>query len=79
MFNLFKSKNQPVGERHIIKIKKMHCPSCAINIDGALEDLDGVHTASTNYAKGETQINFDPQKITLQVIETTIKNLGYET
>jgi len=59
------------------KITDMHCSSCALTIDMDLEDLDGVKFAQTSYAKAETEIEFDPEKITDQVIYETIKKSGY--
>ena len=34
-----------------LQIQGMHCSSCAMNIDFDLEDLDGVKSAKTSYAK----------------------------
>lgn len=59
------------------KITDMHCTSCAILIDGDLEDLDGVVSAKTNYAKGETEIEFDPDKMTIESLMEVIKKTGY--
>ncbi|MDP3973444.1 MAG: heavy-metal-associated domain-containing protein [Candidatus Daviesbacteria bacterium] len=59
------------------KITDMHCSSCALTIDLDLEDLEGVKFARTSYAKGETEIEFDSEKITDQVISETIKKSGY--
>lgn len=59
------------------KITDMHCTSCAILIDGDLEDLDGVVSAKTNYAKGETEIEFDPNKMTIESLMEVIKKTGY--
>ena len=59
------------------KITDMHCSSCALTIDMDLEDLDGVSKAQTSYAKSETEIEFDPQKISEQIILETIKKSGY--
>lgn len=58
-----------------LNIFGMHCASCAINIDGELEDLDGVKEAKTSYAKQKTEITFDPHKISLETIISTIKKL----
>jgi len=60
-----------------LKIVGMHCSSCAMNIDFDLEDMDGVLTVKTSYAKQETEIEFDSQKISLQTIVEKIKDLGY--
>ncbi|QQG43571.1 MAG: heavy-metal-associated domain-containing protein [Candidatus Daviesbacteria bacterium] len=59
------------------KITDMHCSSCALTIDMNLEDLEGVKAAKTSYAKGETEIEFDPNKLDEQQILATIKKSGY--
>lgn len=59
-----------------LKINGMHCTSCAMNIDGELEDL-GVRNASTNYAKAMSDVEYDNDKITLEQIQDAIKKLGY--
>ncbi len=76
MFNLFKQK--PKGETVTFKIKGMHCTSCAMNIDGALEDLEGVVEAKTSYAKSETRVVYDPTKVTRQQMLLVIEKAGYE-
>lgn len=60
------------------KIKGMHCTSCAFNIDGELEDTDGVKEASTNFAKAKTEVEFDPKKISEEKIVKLIKKVGYD-
>ncbi len=75
MFGLFKKK--PQGETLIFKIQGLHCMSCVMNIDGALEDLDGVIESKTHYAKAETQVTFDPKKVSEKFLKKTIQDLGY--
>lgn len=60
-----------------LKIDGMHCISCAMNIDGELEDTDGVKSANTNYAKQHTEVEFDETKISEKKIIETIKKVGY--
>lgn len=60
------------------KIDGMHCTSCAMNIDFDLEDLEGVKSAKTNYAKQESEIEFDEEKVNIDKIIKTIKKTGYE-
>lgn len=55
----------------------MHCTSCAMNIDGELEDTEGVKESNTNYAKAQTEVSFDPDKLTQEKIEDIIKQVGY--
>ena len=56
----------------------MHCVSCALTIDGDLEDAEGVKEASTNYAKGETKVKFDSDKLTAEDILKIVKQTGYD-
>ncbi len=60
------------------KITGMHCSSCAITIDMDLENLDGIKKAQTSYAKGETEVEFDSDKVSDNLILETIKKSGYE-
>ncbi len=48
-----------------LKIHGMHCSSCAINIDLDLEDLAGIISVKTSYAKQECIVTFDQKKIKL--------------
>ena len=76
MFNLFQKK--PQGEQITLKIKGMHCTSCAMNIDGALEDTDGVFSSETSYAQSKVNVSFDPKKIDQAKISQVIAQEGYE-
>lgn len=59
------------------KVSGMHCVGCAMNIDGELEDL-GVKSASTNFAKGEVEVEYDFSKLSEKDIIKTIKSVGYD-
>lgn len=60
-----------------LKIIGMHCTSCAMNIDGELEDTEGIKESNTNYAKQIIEIEFDSDKISEKRIIEIIKNTGY--
>lgn len=60
------------------KIIGMHCTSCAINIDGELEDTAGVKQSNTSYAKQQTEVEFDQNKIEAKKIIEIIKQVGYD-
>ena len=80
MFNLFKKSNQkPKGESVTFKIEGMHCPSCAMNIDGVLEDAPGVLEATTSYQKGITKVVYDQTKINSDTLSRLITQTGYKT
>ncbi len=58
------------------KISGMHCASCAMNIDGELEDMGA--ESKTSYAKSETEVRFDEGKLSMERIIGAIQKLGYE-
>jgi Cu+-exporting ATPase len=60
------------------KITGMHCTSCAMNIEGELEDLRGILKADVNFPKQLTQVEYDETIVTSQQIITTIEKLGYQ-
>ena len=62
----------------VFKIVGMHCSSCAMSIDGELEDTTGVKKSNTNYAKSQTEVMFDAEKIKEKDIVGIIKKVGYK-
>ena len=58
-----------------LKINGMHCTSCAMNIDGELEDSEGVFEANTSYAKQVSEVSYDPEKISIKKMVEIIKKL----
>jgi copper chaperone CopZ len=60
-----------------LKIEGMHCTSCAMTIDFDLEDLDGVFTVKTHYAREETEVEFDEEKIDIMQILRQVQKTGY--
>lgn len=61
-----------------LTIEGMHCTSCSMNIDFDLEDLEGIKSAKTNYAKEESEIEYQEEKIDIEEILTTIEKTGYK-
>lgn len=60
-----------------LKIEGMHCTSCAMNIDFDLEDINGVKSVKTSYAKQVCEVEFDSEKVTDDLIIQAIKKTGY--
>lgn len=60
------------------KILGMHCSSCAVGIEKALEKEKGIKSAHVNFALEKTTIEFDPQQIQINQIQEIIKEAGYQ-
>jgi len=61
-----------------LKIEGMHCTSCAMNIDFDLEDIEGVKSAKTNYAKQICVVEYDGKKVSEEELLKSIKKTGYK-
>lgn len=75
MFSFLKPKK--TGTAVTFTISGMHCPSCSMNIDGELEDTDGVISAQTSYAKSQTEVVFDATQTSSEKLSEIIAELGY--
>ena len=83
MFNLFKKKqlvflSATASTTITLKLSGLHCSSCSLNIDSNLEDLPGVISTSTSYAKQESSITYDPKLVSPAKFKTVIEKLGYQ-
>lgn len=56
----------------------MHCTSCTMNIDGDLEDIEGIRSAKTSYARQECEVQFEEERVRVEQIVKTIENTGYK-
>ena len=62
---------------HTFRITGMHCTSCGILIDEALEDLDGVIASTTSVKAGRSTVTLDPTRCDPALVEDTIRAAGY--
>lgn len=62
----------------VLKVKGMHCASCAILIDKLLLKQPGVVSSSTSYGAQKVALEFDESVITLEKIDEFVNKLGYD-
>ncbi len=60
-----------------LDIRGMSCANCSQTITGAIEDLDGVESATINYATDEGSVTYDPEETSLAAIYAAIEEAGY--
>jgi Cu+-exporting ATPase len=61
----------------ILDIAGMHCHSCAVLIDEAVEALPGVASARTDMHRARTRVEYDPVSTDLDTITAAIAEVGY--
>lgn len=59
------------------QIQGMHCVGCAMTIDGALEDLLGVKSASTRYSRRYVEVTYEESHLAEAQIIAAIRAAGY--
>ncbi len=60
-----------------LRIEGMHCVGCAMTIDGALEDLPGVRSANTNYARQVVDVDYDERIVSEAQLIAAVAAAGY--
>lgn len=64
---------------YIFAIEGMHCASCGLLVDDALEDLAGVERTSTSVKHARTVVVADPARCTPVDVMAGIAAVGYES
>lgn len=59
------------------QVEGMKCVGCTMAVEGALEDVDGVKSASANYAKQFADIEFDENRVSHQALADAVALAGY--
>lgn len=65
-------------EKITLKIKGMHCQSCALTIEKALLKEKGIVSALVNFSFEQATIEYNPEKINEEKIKKLIAQAGYE-
>ena len=60
-----------------LAVEGMHCASCGLLIDEALEESDGVARATTDVRQGRTVVWFDTSRTTVASLAAVVDQLGY--
>lgn len=76
MFNFF--KKTPKGQSITLNLEGLHCSSCSLNIDSEIEELPGVYSVVTSYAKQICTIDYDPKMVSPKEFIKVIEGLGYK-
>lgn len=63
---------------HVWQVSGMHCSSCSILIDEAVEELDGVASSTTSLRKKLTTVTLDPALCDPEQVVAAIQEAGYQ-
>lgn len=65
-------------KKKTIAVIGMACAGCAANVERRLRELDGVESASVNFAARTALVDYDPARITPQKMKDEIIKAGYD-
>jgi Cd2+/Zn2+-exporting ATPase len=71
-------KLNPTLRTDLIPVAGMDCSDCVLVLEHALGRVEGVVSASANYAGQTVQVEYDPERANRAVIERRIRSLGYD-
>ncbi|NTW82680.1 MAG: heavy-metal-associated domain-containing protein [Chlorobiaceae bacterium] len=60
-----------------MKVSGMRCSGCELLVTEALEELDGVENAEASHQKGTISIDYDPDKVSMDIIKEVIGKQGF--
>ena len=67
-----------MASTHVFEVSGMHCGSCALLVDDALEDLPGVLSTQTTVKQGRATVQLDPSRSSPDDVVRAIEELGYQ-
>ncbi|SDT33055.1 Cu+-exporting ATPase [Paenibacillaceae bacterium GAS479] len=66
-------------QKSVLQLTGMTCAACASRIEKGLGKIDGVSSASVNFATEQASVIYDPAKVNRDTLEEKIEKLGYGT
>lgn len=77
LFGGRKKQDQATGAVVILEIDGMHCNSCGLLIDDELEELPGVHSATTDVRSGRSTVQFEEDaEVDTDVLVAAVRRTG---
>ncbi len=70
-------------ERVVFMMKKtfrvldMHCPNCAMHLEGLEDELPGIRRIKASYKKQSMEVEFDETRVTTDQIIQAANEIGY--
>ncbi|WP_073162680.1 heavy metal translocating P-type ATPase [Desulfofundulus australicus] len=61
-----------------IPVEGMTCAACVARVERALKNTPGVADTAVNLVTGKVSITYDPQKVSVEQLVKTIRELGYQ-
>ncbi|PHR90493.1 MAG: copper-translocating P-type ATPase [Blastopirellula sp.] len=71
------SKQEPV-QQIVLDVSGMHCASCSLRVESALQNVKGVESAVVNLATNQAKVQFDTEQSIADELIRAVSQSGYE-
>jgi len=61
-----------------LNVVGMHCPSCVMNVELTMKDLDGVDEAKASLDDNTVTEEYDPEKVTDDDLVGAVEEAGFK-
>lgn len=62
----------------VFEVTGMTCASCALNVEKSLKNQAGVENAAVNVTTNSALIEFNPEKVSTQLLKKAVQSAGYD-
>ncbi|MCX7843461.1 MAG: copper chaperone CopZ [Clostridia bacterium] len=65
-------------EIKVLTVEGMSCGHCENSIKNYVGALNGVHEVNVDLTSKKVSVEYDPERVTLDIIKATIEDQGYD-
>jgi copper chaperone len=63
--------------KQVFRVTDMHCPNCAMRLEGLEDDLPGVQRVRASYKKQQMEVEYNDTTVSVSQIIAAVQKLGY--
>lgn len=63
--------------KKVFRVKGMHCPNCAMRIEGIEDSVTGIQRIDVNYVTEMMVVEYDESLVGDDEISTEVEEMGY--
>ncbi|MFQ5652867.1 MAG: cation transporter [bacterium] len=61
-----------------LEVHGMTCAGCEFNVESAVKKIDGVARVKADYANGSADIEYDPEKASVEQLVEAVNGVGFK-
>jgi Cu+-exporting ATPase len=70
-------EKEDTTRKETLKVSGMHCATCAVTLEKALKNVEGVKSASVNLGAEQAAVEYDPTRVSAASLQQAVTGAGY--